>query len=54
MLFFLNRAAGLNDQTRTLIINKIENLGEPIVKVARDLQVNEKTVAIEQREGLKS
>ena len=35
----------LNDQTRTLIINKIENLGEPIVKVARDLQVNEKTVA---------
>ena len=27
----------LNDQTRGMIINKIENLGEPIAKVARDL-----------------
>jgi len=35
----------LNEQTRGMIINKIENLGEPIAKVARDLQINAKTVA---------
>ena len=34
-----------NDQSRGMIINKIENLGEPIAKVARDLQINAKTVA---------
>ena len=28
-----------------LIINKIENLSEPIVKVARYLKVNSKTIA---------
>jgi len=34
-----------NDQSRGMIINKIENLGESIAKVARDLQINAKTVA---------